>query len=74
MLRNYARLSRARFDNGAASYVEVLVAENDLFTAELNSVSSQADRLTQIVNVYKAMGGGWVDEADKLARRPRTAQ
>ena len=56
-----------RFDNGAASYVEVLVAENDLFTAELNLVTAQADRLTQIVNVYKAMGGGWVDMADALA-------
>jgi outer membrane protein, multidrug efflux system len=66
-LRNYARLSRARFDNGAASYVEVLVAENDLFTAELNAVSAQADRLTQIINVYKAMGGGWVDLSDPLA-------
>ena len=66
-LRNYARLSRVRFDNGAASYVEVLVAENDLFAAELNSVTSQADRLTQLINVYKAMGGGWVDAADALA-------
>jgi multidrug efflux system outer membrane protein len=66
-LRNYARLSRVRFDNGAASYVEVLVAENDLFSAELNAVTSQADRLTQVVNVYKAMGGGWVDLGDQLA-------
>jgi multidrug efflux system outer membrane protein len=66
-LRNYARLSRVRFDNGAASYVEVLVAENDLFAAELNSVTSQADRLTQLINVYKAMGGGWVDAADAIA-------
>ncbi len=66
-LRNYARLSRVRFDNGAASYVEVLVAENDLFTAELNAVSTQADRLTQLINVYKAMGGGWVDLSDQLA-------
>jgi outer membrane protein, multidrug efflux system len=66
-LRNYARLSRVRFDNGAASYVEVLVAENDLFTAELNAVATQADRLTQLVNVYKAMGGGWVDLSDPAA-------
>lgn len=65
-LRNYARLSRVRFDNGAASYVEVLVAENDLFTAELNAVQAQADRLTQVINVYKAMGGGWVDLSDSL--------
>jgi len=66
-LRNYARLSRVRFDNGAASYVEVLVAENDLFSAELNLVTTQADRLTQVINVYKAMGGGWVDLSDLLA-------
>ncbi|HEY8251928.1 MAG TPA: efflux transporter outer membrane subunit [Burkholderiales bacterium] len=66
-LRNYARLSRVRFDNGAASYVEVLVAENDLFSAELNLVTNQADRLTQVINVYKAMGGGWVDLSDLLA-------
>jgi multidrug efflux system outer membrane protein len=69
-LRNYARLSRVRFDNGAASYVEVLVAENDLFTAELNAVQARADRLTQLVNVYKAMGGGWVDAADAIAGPP----
>jgi multidrug efflux system outer membrane protein len=70
-LRNYARLSRVRFDNGAASYVEVLVAENDLFTAELNAVQAQADRLAQVINVYKAMGGGWVDAADAIAAPPQ---
>jgi multidrug efflux system outer membrane protein len=73
-LRDYARLSRLRFDNGVVSYIEVLFAENDLFSAELTAVSTQAERYSQLVNVYKAMGGGWVDEADKLARRPRTAQ
>jgi multidrug efflux system outer membrane protein len=70
-LRNYARLSRIRFDNGAASYVEVLVAENDLFSAELNAVQAQADHLTQVINVYKAMGGGWVDAADAIAAPPQ---
>ena len=73
-LRNYARLSRLRFDNGAASYVEVLVAENDLFAAELNAASTQADRFTQIVNVYKAMGGGWVDASDKIANPAPSAK
>jgi multidrug efflux system outer membrane protein len=33
-------------------------------------VRSQADQYTQIVNVYRAMGGGWVTEADRLAPRP----
>jgi outer membrane protein, multidrug efflux system len=66
-LRDYARLSRLRFENGTASYVEVLVAENDLFGAELTAVSTLAERYTQLVNVYKAMGGGWVDASDPLA-------
>ena len=72
-LREYARLSRLRFDNGSASYVEVLVAENDLFSAELTAVSTQADSFTQMINVYQAMGGGWVDLSDAIARPSRTS-
>ena len=70
-LREYARLSRLRFDNGYAGYLEVLYAENELFGAELAAVSSQAGAFTQLVNVYSAVGGGWVDEAAKLAPRPQ---
>ncbi len=66
-LRDYARLSRLRFDNGVVSYIEVLFAENDLFSAELTAVNTQAERYTQLINVYKAMGGGWVDAADAVA-------
>jgi outer membrane protein, multidrug efflux system len=63
-LREYARLSRVRFNNGYAGYIETLYAENELFAAELAAVRTYADQYTQIVNVYKAMGGGWVDLAD----------
>ncbi|MEO8752535.1 MAG: efflux transporter outer membrane subunit [Casimicrobiaceae bacterium] len=70
-LREYARLSRVRFDNGYAGYVEVLYAENELFSAELASVRSFADSFTQIVNVYKAMGGGWIDLADQATAAGR---
>jgi len=66
-LREYARLSRLRFDNGTASYIEVLYAENELFGAELVAVSTLAERYTQLINVYKAMGGGWVDLSDPMA-------
>jgi multidrug efflux system outer membrane protein len=73
-LREYARLSRLRFDNGYAGYLEVLYAENELFGAELAAVRSQAERYTQLVNVYKAVGGGWVNQADKLAPQPQAAR
>ncbi len=73
-LREYARLSRLKFDNGYAGYLEVLYAENELFGAELTSVTAQASRYTQLVNVYRAFGGGWVGEAGKLAPQPQLGQ
>jgi multidrug efflux system outer membrane protein len=65
-LREYARLSRLKFNNGYASYLEVLYAETELFGAELAAVRSHADTFIQQVDVYKAMGGGWIDVADAL--------
>jgi outer membrane protein, multidrug efflux system len=70
-LSDYARLARLRFDNGAASYIEVLYAENELFGAQLVAVSTLADRYTQLINVYKAMGGGWVDANDPMAAQKK---
>ena len=63
--------SRLRFDNGYAGYLEVLYASNELFAAELAAVQSQFEDYSQLVNVYKAVGGGWVNEADKLAPQPQ---
>jgi multidrug efflux system outer membrane protein len=70
-LRDFARLSHRRFEKGIAGYLEVLVAENDLFAAELASVSLNADRYSQLINVYQAMGGGWVDIAASIAPQAR---
>ncbi len=68
-LREFARLSRLRFDSGLAGYVEVLVADNELFAAELASVGTLAESYRQLINVYQAMGGGWVDVADSMSRK-----
>jgi multidrug efflux system outer membrane protein len=70
-LREFARLARLKFDKGIASYVEVLVAENELFPAELATAGLAADRYTQLINVYQAMGGGWVDIAASMAPKPQ---
>jgi outer membrane protein, multidrug efflux system len=64
-LREYARLGRVRFNNGYAGFLEVLYAENELFAAELAAVRSNAERYTQLIAVFKAVGGGWVDLADQ---------
>jgi multidrug efflux system outer membrane protein len=70
-LREFARLSRLRFDKGVADYLEVLVADNELFAADLASVGLLADRYSQLINVYQAVGGGWVDIATSMAPAPQ---
>ncbi len=72
-LREFARLARLRFDRGIAGYLDVLVAENELFAAELAAVGLQAARYSQLVGVYQAMGGGWVYIAAGMAPKPQGA-
>jgi len=68
-LRNYARIARLRFDNGYTSYIEVLDAERSLFNAELSQAQTKGVLFQALVNLYKAMGGGWVVEADHMTTR-----
>ena len=65
-LADYARLARLRYDNGYTSYIEVLDAERSLFEAQLSYAHSQNTTLAAQVAIYKAMGGGWIDAADRL--------
>jgi len=66
-LSDYARLARLRYDEGYASYIEVLDAQRFLFDAELQYVAVQGDVYASLVGAYKAMGGGWVVEAQRSA-------
>jgi multidrug efflux system outer membrane protein len=71
-LRTYADLARLRFDNGYSSYIEVLDAERSLFDVELAYVQTQGTLFQALINLYKAMGGGWVVEADTLTGLDQT--
>ncbi len=65
-LKEYARLAQLRFDEGYTSYLEVLDANRSLFDAELNYAQTKATLFRSFVNLYKAMGGGWVVVADNM--------
>ncbi len=65
-LKEYARLAQVRFDEGYTSYLEVLDANRSLFNAELTQAQTKAILFRSFVSLYKAMGGGWVVEADKM--------
>jgi multidrug efflux system outer membrane protein len=54
-------LSTARYRNGADSYLTVLVAQQDLYTAQQNLVILQFSRLSNLVSLYQALGGGWLE-------------
>jgi multidrug efflux system outer membrane protein len=55
----YVRLARLQYDGGYSPYSTVLQAEQQLFPSELNYVQSRAALFISLVNIYKAMGGGW---------------
>ncbi len=65
-LRDYTRLSKLQYDGGYAPYSTVLQAEQSLFPAELNLAALRASLFTSAVNMYKAMGGGWVVAANEM--------
>lgn len=41
------------------NYTDVLAAEQNLLTAELKGINDQSQKLHAIVNLYRALGGGW---------------
>jgi multidrug efflux system outer membrane protein len=52
-------LSDARYRNGVDNYLSVLSAQQDLFTAQQNLVALRFSRLSNLVSLYQALGGGW---------------
>ena len=58
-LKESVDLSIARYNAGRASYFEVLEAQQQLFPSESALAQTQRDQLLAVVNLYKALGGGW---------------
>ncbi|MDL2144089.1 efflux transporter outer membrane subunit [Flavobacterium tructae] len=57
-LINY-KLSYERYDSGYVSYLEVLDVESNLFQAQLSLSQLSERQLSSMVQLYKALGGGW---------------
>lgn len=52
------RLSEARYKAGIDSYLSVLVAQRSLYGAQQGLVTVRMARMTNLVNLYKVLGGG----------------
>ena len=57
--RHAAVLSRARYDGGVTSYLEVLETERSMFQSELDASRTLQEHFSAIVDLYAALGGGW---------------
>lgn len=55
-------LAEIRYRQGLVTYLDVLDAQRIVLSAELNLVQTQRARLTDMVTLFKAVGGGWEEE------------
>jgi multidrug efflux system outer membrane protein len=56
------RLASLRYTSGLSAYFEVLEAQQQLFPAEIGLAQTRRDQLVAVVNLYRALGGGWQAE------------
>lgn len=66
VLRDYLALAQLQYDNGQTDYLSVLDAQRRLFDAQLNLADAEGDRFISLIELYKALGGGWVEDADDI--------
>jgi outer membrane protein, multidrug efflux system len=63
----YYHLSDMRFRAGADTYLNVLIAQNSLFSAQLALISLKLAAMQNTVTLYKALGGGWQEHSSQAA-------
>ncbi|RKF29782.1 efflux transporter outer membrane subunit [Paraburkholderia fungorum] len=61
-------LSDLRYKNGVDSYLSVLTAQTDLYSAQQLLVTARMQRLQNLVTLYQALGGGWIERAGDQPR------
>ncbi|MEM5298086.1 efflux transporter outer membrane subunit [Burkholderia sp. JPY481] len=54
-------LSTLRYKNGVDSYLSVLTAQTALYVAQQALVTARMERLQNLVTLYQALGGGWIE-------------
>ncbi len=63
-------LSQFRYRNGVDSYLQVLTAQTGYYNAQLALVAAREQRLTNLVDLYRGLGGGWVEHTGDAPRAP----
>jgi multidrug efflux system outer membrane protein len=61
-------LSDLRYRNGVDNYLAVLTAQTDLYTAQQMLIQARLQRATNLVDLYRELGGGWIEHAGDQPR------
>jgi multidrug efflux system outer membrane protein len=65
--RDATGLANVRYEGGVTSYLEVLYNEQELFSAELSLALARRNELLSVIQIYRALGGGWIEPAAQHA-------
>ena len=69
--RDATAIAVVRYEGGVTSYLEVLYNEQELFTAELGLAQARRNELLSVVQLYRALGGGWTQPPEVHAALPK---
>ena len=61
--RDATDLANVRYEGGVTSYLEVLYNEQELFNAELGLAQARRNEFLSVIQLYRALGGGWTEPA-----------
>lgn len=61
---NAEMLSQERYDKGVTSYLEVLESQRQYFDAQISYSTVRRELLVSYIQLYKALGGGWLSEEE----------
>jgi len=70
-LQNYLHLSHLRYDEGYSSYLVVLDALRQYYEGQIDLVNARNDTFVALIQLYRAMGGGWIVPAEQKAQVPK---
>ena len=58
-LEDASDVASMRYSGGVSSYLEVLDTDRELFQAQQDLVQAKRDESSSVIQLYKALGGGW---------------
>lgn len=69
-LQNYLRLSQIRYDEGYDAYITVLDSLRQSYEGKIDLLNAHSEIFTSLIQLYRAMGGGWIVSAEEKAQIP----